>query len=139
MRRLLIYKGILLRRLRILQYLLASSAVQSCVLVLVRAYSLLILRLIKVPHHHGTFTICLKIMEQVRLLWNYISDNGVFLSECLLWVLLFPTFTENILDDGFLPIWFVLTQISGLGIIVTIVTLDDKFATPTWRYIYHLH
>ena len=78
-------------------------------------------------------------MAQVRLCWNYSSHNGIFFSEYLLWILLFPATTENILDDGFILIWFMLTQISGLGIVLTFVTLDDKFSTPTWRYIYHLH
>ena len=40
MRRLLIYNDILPHRLWILQYLPASSAVQSCVLGLVRLYSI---------------------------------------------------------------------------------------------------
>jgi len=30
----------------------------------------------------------------------------------------------------------MLSQISGLGIILTYVTLDDKFSTAAWRYIY---
>jgi hypothetical protein len=90
--------------------------------------------LIPVSFDSCAFPASVALGLKIGLPRDYNVDYGVVLSECILWILLFPTFTESLLDDGMILSRF-LTQISSLGVILTFVTLDDKFATPAWRYI----
>jgi len=66
--------------------------------------------------------------------WNYDIDHGVVFSQRILWILLFFRICKRFIGQ-----WYgsarenINMKISSLGIILTFVTLDDKFATPAWR------
>jgi hypothetical protein len=81
-----------------------------------------------VPYGDRTFTACVKMGIKVGLPRDYNSHHRIVLPNYLLWILLFPAFAENILDNGGAPDIFPNSRFlpSGLSLHLLRSTINSR-------------
>lgn len=92
-----------------------------------------------VSHDLKSFSCCRKVWEQIGLCWHSVSYHREFHSELVLWILLSPTSTRCLLDNGELETYSCkllctdFSLICSLGLACASVSIFERFRTPAWR------